>query len=194
MKKLLKFAGLLLIAGALFTACSTEPNIVTDKFDLSDGNWKFVSQSSQSYKSSDGKIQNMSEKEDVTVTIAGGVITPTAIVTSASQSMTYPEGTDQSVIDAEKAKAEKYKEEGDTVTVNGTTITLTYAPVENDPKALAEFKKDSPTVEAFNSDIPEGMVIKSNKKKTEYTFSYTEEETISGYTYTVSVTGSIKKL
>ena len=176
MKKLLKFMGLLLVAGALFMGCQQNVDIDTDEITLSDGTWDANWNVSASY-SDEGYKFKIATDTDEQYKVADKIATLKSSKTTYSYSMTLPDEATDAMITAFKEQMELSKDDDETVTVKGKTITVKSTETMS-AEDIAKAKPTSATLE--KEDFPEGTVFKANKKKTEYKV-----------TYNVAVTGEL---
>ena len=192
MKKLIKFLGLLLVAGAMFVGCQQEANIDTNEVKLSNGKWDIVS--SMSTKIKKGLYTGtLSYGSSETINVSGDTYTYISYSGNQSVSFTLPEGTDETALRTLAALMTGGGEDDEdkpTVTINGTTLTITdsYTATAEEIEEMNE--EEHKISEDYTSELPEGVVIKTNKKKTEYIVTWVvaaedEDDFDSNYTMTM---------
>jgi hypothetical protein len=174
MKKITKLFGLLLVAGAMLVGCKMEPNIETNEIVLANGNWEMEETGFYSETSSSGtETTNMTIK--ATISVSGDEVTYLSMSESGTISYTLSESATAAEVQAKKASAESLaSKNGGTVTVDGKTITITIPMISATDDEIAKMNKDKTTISELNQTCNEnGGVIKRNRKKTEYTITYT---------------------
>lgn len=174
MKKLIKFLGLLLVAGAMFVGCKQEANIDTNEVKLSNGKWDIVSSMSTKTKRG-GYTGSVSNTSSETINVSGDTYTYISYSGNQSVSFTLPEGTDEAALRTLAALmtgGDEDDEDKPTVTINGTTLTITDSYTAT-AEEIAKMNEDENKIsEDYTSNYPEGTVIKTNKKKTEYKITW----------------------
>ncbi len=174
MKKLVKILGLLLVAGALFVGCKQEANIETDEIKLSNGTWDYVQKATGTVTED---LYSVSITSDFKMTFT--VKDDNATVTKASEGMTLAWGFSS----AEEAAALKPTieqmfgdEEGFTVTTSGSKVIVSGSE-DYDADGIAEMNEGGLKVSDIkDSFVGDGAVIKTNKKKTEYSITWKDKE------------------
>lgn len=193
MKKLTKLLGLLLVAGAMFVGCQQEANIDTNEVKLSDGKWDIVT--SMSTKIKRGLYTgSLSYGSSETINVSGDTYTYISYSMNQGVSFTLPEGTDEKALTAfATAMTSGESDEGEnkpTVLINGTTITITNSTTATAEEIEEMNEQEHKISEDYTSELPEGVVIKTNKKKTEYIVTWVvaaedEDDFDSNYTMTM---------
>ena len=196
MKKLVKILGLLLVAGALFVGCKQEVNIDATEVKLSNGNWDVSFVMSATMSESDGYKMAMESKSSGAIKVDGETFTYLSYTSTGSIIITCPS--------AEVAAAAKdtmnsqlapfFGEDDFTVKVDGAKI-IASASETATAEQLAYMNKGTNLVsEAFDYSDEEGVVIKTNKKKTEYKITYADKaDPDDEDDYDVNYTITIKK-
>ena len=189
MKKLLKFMGLLLVAGALFMGCQQNVDIDTDEITLSDGTWDTNLNCNASY-SDQGFSIKIATDTDEQYKVADKIATLKSSKTTYSYSVTLPDEATDAMVTAIKEKMELTKDDGETVTVKGKTITVK----STETMSAEDIAQEKPfTATLKKEDYPEGTVFKANKKKTEYKITYSVAVTGQAYSSVNSVITFKKK-
>ena len=172
MKKLLKFMGLLLVAGALFMGCQQNVDIDTDEITLSDGTWDYNKTTTVAYEQTSIKY-SWNYFSEGTFKIADKKFTYIKWSVGTSASFTVPDSTPDSYMDEYKKQVEKMPSlSGATVTVNGKTITAKYTKSATADE-IAEMNEGDLVAGDFAEGLPDDATIKRNKNKTEYKVTYT---------------------
>ena len=173
MKKLLKFMGLLLVAGALFMGCQQNVNVDSDSIKLSDGTWDIDGTTSYSYEISSIKY-SFSYFTDYTIKVAEKKFTYKKASGGLSASYTVPDSVPDSAMENYKKQVEEMyaDEENVTIKVSGKTITVKISESATDEE-IAKMNEVEHEAGDFAETFPDGAVIKTNKKKTEYKVTYT---------------------
>ena len=188
MKKLLKFMGLLLVAGALFMGCQQNVDIDTDEITLSEGDWSMNQNSSFTFTDEDGYKASISAGFTALITVEGDAFTFKSVTRESVFSVTCPSEAEANYL---KAAWDLGKETGETVSQNGKTVTSKTSNKLTDAELKEDFggKYSAKNVEkGFD-----GAKLKTNKKKTEYKLSYKDTRTYNGQSYDADVVITFKK-
>ncbi len=174
MKKITKLFGLLLVAGAMLVGCKMEPNIDTNEIVLANGNWEMEETVVATGTNTKGtETTNMTIK--ATISVSGDEVTFLSMSQGGTDVYTLNDSATAADVENEKKDAEKYANiVGGSVTVDGKTITITIPMISATDDEIAKMNKDKTTISELNQTCNEnGGVIKRNRKKTEYTITYT---------------------
>ncbi len=198
MKKLVKILGLLLVAGALFVGCKQEANIDATEVKLSNGNWDISFVMSATMSESDGYKMAMESKSSGAIKVEGETFTYLSYTSTGSIIITCPsaEVAAAAAQDSDLLKLMMGEDiEGDfTVKVDGSKIIVSASETAT-AEQLAYMNKGTHLVsKTFDYSDDEGVVIKTNKKKTEYKITYVEKaDPDDENDYDVNYTITIKK-
>ena len=176
MKKFVKLFGLLLVAGALFVGCKQEVNIDATEVKLSNGNWDISFVMSATMSESDGYKMAMESKSSGAIKVDGETFTYLSYTDTGSIIITCPSAEEAALAkDSMNAEFEEMFGDDFTVKVDGAKI-IASASETATAEQLAYMNKGTNLVsKAFDYSDNEGVVIKTNKKKTEYKITYTEK-------------------
>lgn len=185
MKKLLRFVGLLIFAGVMFTGCQQNVDIETDKVELSDGTWdytltaSFFTEKKWMTISGDVKITGTYEFNNGIGVLTNGLET---------ENVTYKfsESASQDYID--NINAENKAKGMILLSVDGKTYVYKYEEAyDSNEFATAIVGEINDMIKAQNA------VVKTNKKKTEYQITFTETTDKEDYKDTTGYTLTLKK-
>lgn len=189
MKKLLKFLGLLLVAGALFMSCQQNVDISTSEINLSDGTWAMTQTVSVSYTDEEIKY-SVKSGFDANIAVDGDAFTFKSVTENSTFSATVPSGM-SSILAATKEKWEAEKEPGETITIDGNTITSKVS------RKLSESELKEDYGGKYNSKHVEkgfdGAEIKTNKSKTEYKLTMNTTRKANGAEHSAKLVITFKK-
>ncbi len=184
MKKLFKFMGLLLVAGALFMGCQQEASISTDEITLSNGTWNIVYAQKCSYKDTTTNYDlAIKTTNDQTYKVANDLGTLLKGSYEYSMSITLPAEYSEAVISAAVDGYEETLEEGQSIKVNGRTIIISEKEVFTQEE-IDEQNERGLIITKNMEDNWSGATITTNKNKTVYKVSYTKTGAYKG-TYDV---------
>ena len=188
MKKLLKFMGLLLVAGALFVGCQQNVDIDTDEVTLSNGDWKMTQTSSFSFTDEDGDKNSISSGLSASIEVANKIFTFTAVTQNTSISITLES---ESAAQYLKSIWEANLEPDEKISVSGKTVTIKSSYTLSDAEIAESFGG------RYNAEHVEkgfqGAKIKTNKKRTEYKLTYKDKRSYGGKSYDADVVITFKK-
>ena len=184
MKKLLKFMGLLLATGLMFTSCLMSPGIDAEDITLTDGTWTINYKSSASYT-----YKNVKYTDEYTSSYTMIVANEKGTVTGGSYGFTYVMTLpDDSQVQSCKSFYEKNYTDA-TVTVKGKTVTV--KKTTNYP--ASDFEGYTYKVKNLEANLPKDAVIKRNLTKSEYKATYTDKYESDDLTYDIKHVVTYKK-